>query len=153
MIEVRRATVSDIPRLMAMCEVEENAPRWSRRAYDELILAAETGEALLLVAHRDQDEVIGFYAARRLVEREWELESIIVDPHVRRSGVGALLMKDLIFQIQSGNGRLLLEVRASNTLARRLYEKLGGSETGRRKDYYRDPVEDAVLYDLQLSAP
>ena len=41
---------------------------------------------------------------------------------------------------------ILLEVRESNRLARQLYEKRGFSEVGRRRAYYRDPVEDSILY-------
>jgi len=41
---------------------------------------------------------------------------------------------------------VFLEVRESNTVARRLYEKAGFQETGRRKSYYTNPTEDAILY-------
>jgi ribosomal-protein-alanine N-acetyltransferase len=49
-----------------------------------------------------------------------------------------------------GGTKMLLEVRASNGAALRLYERLGFSQTGRRRGYYADPVEDAVLLSLQL---
>jgi ribosomal-protein-alanine N-acetyltransferase len=50
-----------------------------------------------------------------------------------------------------GISRIWLEVRASGSSARRLYEKFGFVESGRRKSYYTDPLEDAVVMSLELS--
>lgn len=145
MIQFCVAKISDIPKLMEMCAVERNAPQWTQSAYEELILAPE--KALVRVASRELDEVAGFYVARRLVEQEWELENIVVALEERRSGVGGTLLSDLIAHATSEKARqIFLEVRASNKAARRLYEKFGWEESGRRREYYAGPTEDAVLY-------
>jgi [ribosomal protein S18]-alanine N-acetyltransferase len=54
---------------------------------------------------------------------------------------------------ESGITSVLLEVRPSNTAARRLYEKMGFSEAGRRPAYYREPQEDALLLKISISFP
>jgi len=60
-------------------------------------------------------------------------------------------MEALLVQArQTNSDAVFLEVRESNTAARRLYQKLGFEETGRRKSYYSNPVEDAVLYTRHL---
>ena len=62
-------------------------------------------------------------------------------------GIGKQLMNTLLVQArQTNSDAILLEVRESNAAARRLYEELGFRETGRRKAYYTNPREDAVLY-------
>ena len=61
------------------------------------------------------------------------------------------LMRELIQRAKSdAASAILLEVRESNLPARRLYEKHEFREVGRRRVYYRDPVEDAVLYALRF---
>ena len=92
----------------------------------------------------------GFLVARHMPP-EWELENIVVAPAVRRIGIGKQLMDALLFQAQETNSdAIFLEVRESNTAARHLYEKLGFRENGRRKAYYSNPTEDAVLYSKTL---
>jgi ribosomal-protein-alanine N-acetyltransferase len=92
----------------------------------------------------------GFLVARYLPP-EWELENIVVAPAVRRMGIGRQLMDALVVQGRQTNGTaIFLEVRESNTAARGLYERLGFMETGRRKAYYANPSEDAVLYSKTL---
>jgi [ribosomal protein S18]-alanine N-acetyltransferase len=51
---------------------------------------------------------------------------------------------------KNGGDRILLEVRESNRNARQLYDSFGFSQMGLRKDYYSDPPEHAILYELSL---
>ena len=82
---------------------------------------------------------------------EWELENIVVAPAARRTGLGKRLLNALLSQARETNSAaVFLEVRESNTAARSLYEKTGFQLTGRRKAYYTNPQEDAVLYRLTL---
>ena len=92
----------------------------------------------------------GFVVARSLGS-EWEIENVVVAGERRRSGIGSALMQALLQNLRSsGVAGVLLEVRESNTAARRLYEKLGFALEGRRRGYYQDPVEDALLFRLML---
>ena len=70
----------------------------------------------------------------------------------RRRGFGTNLLTSLIASAGQRNvGRIFLEVRDSNMAARLLYEKLGFQLNGRRKAYYRDPQEDALIFVLNCT--
>jgi [ribosomal protein S18]-alanine N-acetyltransferase len=80
-----------------------------------------------------------------------ELETIVVAPSARRSGVGAALMYAMVDQLKTnGAAEVTLEVRASNLSAVSLYRSLGFIAAGTRTGYYVDPVEDAVIMRLEL---
>ena len=72
--------------------------------------------------------------------------NIAVHPDFRRQGVARALILALTEELKKrGSHCLTLEVRASNAPAIALYEKLGFSQAGLRKNYYRDPKEDALI--------
>jgi ribosomal protein S18 acetylase RimI-like enzyme len=83
----------------------------------------------------------GFLVWRQVAEGEFEILNLAVGSVQRRRGIG----KGLIETAMAGEGRWFLEVRASNWTARRFYEAMGFREAGRRNNYYREPVEDAIL--------
>ncbi|MGB7583492.1 MAG: GNAT family N-acetyltransferase, partial [Terriglobales bacterium] len=81
-----------------------------------------------------------------------ELENIAIAGPARRRGLGSRLLGEFLNAARSlGATTVFLEVRESNSAARRLYEKWAFSESGRRANYYRDPKESAVTYRLDLS--
>lgn len=82
------------------------------------------------------------------VAGESELLRIAVRPVSQGVGCGYELLKFYLQETVGGFERYLLEVRESNTAARRLYEKAGYRQMGNRCGYYSAPVEDAVLYEL-----
>lgn len=85
------------------------------------------------------------------VDREWELENIVVAEEFRSRGVGTRLISDFVDHVRTAAGdAIFLEVRESNRSARALYAKAGFAETGRRKGYYASPVEDAILFRLDF---
>ena len=72
--------------------------------------------------------------------------NVAVHPDFRRRGVAEALVNALVAELKAiGSHCLTLEVRASNVPAVSLYEKLGFTEIGRRKNYYRNPKEDALI--------
>ncbi len=75
-----------------------------------------------------------------------ELLKITVHPERRNNGIASALLQDLeLLFVGNGASQLFLEVRFSNTAARALYEKRGFQQTGRRKKYYKNPVDDALI--------
>src|SRR5580704_2548806 len=135
-----------------MIELErgsDSAAHWNRREYEMLFTAgAPLRISLVAVPESSEGEVAGFVVARSL-GFEWEIENVVVAGERRRSGIGSALMQALLQNLRSaGVPGVLLEVRESNTAARRLYEKLGFALEGRRRGYYQDPVEDALLFRL-----
>ncbi len=123
---------------------------------------SEDAKRLVLVAaapsHSAPDEnvpgsscdILGFLVARHLAP-EWELENLVVAPTARRQGLGKRLVHALLARAhETKSHSVFLEVRESNAAARSLYEKTDFAQTGRRKAYYKDPAEDALLYRFSL---
>ena len=82
---------------------------------------------------------------------EGDVLTVGLAPQYRRQGLGRLLLEKMIEAFREKGGRkLFLEVREGNTPARNLYERCGFLEIHRRKGYYRDPKEDAVIYQLEV---
>ncbi|SRR6266496_2165409 len=155
-VKLRTASPADVLRIIELERAAATAAHWREQQYAELFNALSTlAERLILIAYEPTDQpteqeqpssMLGFLVARR-VASEWELENIVVTPSARRMGIGKRLVDALLTAAtQSQSESMFLEVRESNLAARRLYEKLEFHETGRRKSYYNDPVEDAVLY-------
>jgi ribosomal-protein-alanine acetyltransferase len=135
----------------AMADLERESPTAAHWAESFYIGFFEEGAAdrVSLVAE-DEDEVRGFLVAR-VAGDECELENIVVAEGNRRFGLGSKLIQALIEAVCDRRGnRIFLEVRESNATARSFYETCGFAVAGRRKSYYKDPEEDAVLYSLAL---
>jgi ribosomal-protein-alanine N-acetyltransferase len=130
----------------------QTAAHWSEQQYESLIPTGESQiSRLALIAECKQGAgILGFLIAQH-VDPEWELENIVVDPTMQGKGVGTLLLNELLAHVKQANSEaVFLEVRESNKAARGLYEKLGFQETGRRKSYYSNPLEDAIRYSKAL---
>jgi len=154
---IRPATRADIPLLIALERRCVGASHWSEEQYRQAFVA--DSNRLVLVATRsgaddsfsNSTEIAGFLVALHLPP-EWELENIAVAPVTRRTGLGMQLLDALLTRARETNShRVFLEVRESNAAARALYEKAGFRQTGRRKGYYSDPPEDAILYTKTFS--
>jgi len=142
---VRAATCEDIAAMKGLASATPGAAQWSEAQYREIFnpVAAVLRHAVIF----EEPESIAGFAVARAGGEEWELENIVVRRAAQRAGHGAELLTELIERVRvSGAKHFRLEVRESNLAARRLYEKLGFRVEGRRRGYYRDPAEDAILY-------
>jgi len=89
--------------------------------------------------------VIGYVIAHHAVD-EAEILNLGVAATQRRHGAGRALVEAILGALRTkGIGAVYLEVRESNAAAQRLYAALGFGQVGRRRGYYRTPVEDAVV--------
>ena len=94
--------------------------------------------------------VVGFIVARRVVD-DIEILNFAVRPGLRRNGIGAALLGEVISWGKSLQAeRVYLEVRAANLAALRFYEKHNFQITGRRPHYYAAPTDDALLLTGEL---
>jgi ribosomal-protein-alanine acetyltransferase len=147
-MRIRLATPADIPTMMTLETHAATAAHWSKAQY-EAALSGDVPSRVVVIIEKESD-VQGFIAGRTMGE-EWEIENIAVAGPARRCGLGTRLLGEFL---DLGRGRgakaVFLEVRESNFAARRLYEKWAFVETGRRKGYYREPEEDAIVYRLGL---
>ena len=93
----------------------------------------------------EEDRVVGYVGSQSSID-EADIMNVAVHPDFRRRGVAEALIIRLVSDLKErGIHALLLEVRVSNTPAITLYEKLGFSQVGRRKNYYHNPKEDALI--------
>ena len=146
LVSIRAAVWNDVPAILALEQAEPAAAHWTADQYKHRVQSG-VQEACFLVAE-SQGTPCGFLCAN-IVSDEWAIENVVVAEEFRRHGIGAELMRSLIANWEKLAGtKLLLEVRESNSAARALYTKHGLREVGRRRGYYRDPAEDAVLYAL-----
>ena len=100
--------------------------------------------ALWLVAE-EEGKVAGYIGSQTCTD-ESDVMNVAVHPDFRRRGIAEALVNALVEELKAIESRCLtLEVRASNVPAISLYEKLGFAEVGRRKNYYRNPREDALI--------
>ena len=93
----------------------------------------------------EDGEVIA-YVIGRLIAPEGEIYRVAVAPHKRKRGIGYRLL-DYAVKTSRGHGleRLFLEVRSKNIPAINLYTAYGFKEIGTRKNYYKDPQDDAIV--------
>jgi ribosomal-protein-alanine N-acetyltransferase len=143
-----------VPSLKSLERQCATAAHWTEAQYRQAF-QGERMERLVLVAEGSEPiasgpdaggGVLGFLVARHFAP-EWELENIVVVPSARRKGLGNRLLNALFTAARETNSAsVFLEVRESNASARTFYEKAGFEQSGRRKSYYTDPLEDAVLY-------
>ncbi len=151
-MHIRPATVEDIPALISISLESETAAHWTEVQFRNALIGPHPRRTVLALV---ESGVLGFVAAVEIAG-EWELENIVVAASERRKGFAERLMTALLGEIQNSGGNVIhLEVRESNFPARKLYEKWGFQQVGKRSKYYHSPVEDAVLYrkNLDSAAP
>lgn len=147
---IRPATLADIAAIMALERASLTAGHWQRAQYQALFEPSAPPRLALL--EEEESTLLGFLIARPL-GREWELENLVVAASARRRGLGTRLLHELFAVLRSqGGAALFLEVRESNAAARGLYEKCSFVKVNRRPGYYREPLEDAMMYRLILDA-
>lgn len=137
LVPMDRSHLAGVAELERLCF---SAP-WNEAMLEEELY---NDTASFIVAESDEGEVLG-YAGLHVVLDEGYIDNVAVRPSCRRMGIADRLL-DVFCRFGEANlAFLTLEVRPSNTAAVALYEKNGFAEAGRRKKYYEDPVEDALL--------
>ncbi len=140
-VRVEPATASDVTTLRdiaQVCHLNVDFEAELARSY-ALLRAAKLPEGLA-----------GFALAWRAAD-ELHLTDLGVFPAWRRRGIARRLVLELLSEARAAALRIvLLEVRASNAPALALYRSVGFTELDRRRRYYSDPEEDAVVMQLEL---
>ena len=143
---IRRALSSDLPAIVAIERACPEAPHWRDTSWLEALLEDEGSQLTRrgFVAE-DVAGILGFVVTRCAAALA-ELETVAVSPSARRQGIGkALIQEAMDWSRGCGARSIELEVRISSSGARALYGLLGFAEQGRRRGYYQNPEEDAVL--------
>lgn len=136
-----------LSQLAALERVCFPADPWSEATFRA---ALDDPRAAVLLAEGESGGLLG-YAVLFTVLDEGNLDNIAVAPEHRRQGVADALLGEIVGFGREHLSTLTLEVRASNAPAIALYEKYGFAAVGRRKNYYTDPKEDAILMTLDFA--
>ena len=129
--------VSQVAELEKICFSDP----WSEKS----VASELTNPLSLWLVAVEGDRVAGYVGSQSVME-ESDMMNVAVHPDFRRQGVAEKLVLELVAALaKKDNHCLTLEVRASNAPAISLYEKLGFAQIGLRKNYYRNPKEDAMI--------
>ncbi len=146
---VRKASITDVPAMIKIARATPTASQWSEAQYFELF-APNSPNRLALVIEQESS-LLGFLVARCSRE-EYEIENIAVSAAQQRQGLGTKLLKEFMRIVgEILPTKVFVEVRESNMVACALYSKLGFKQIGERKNYYRDPEESALLYQIVIA--
>lgn len=151
-VSLDRMTEHDLLEVVAIEEMSNLSP-WGWDAYHAELQSTAT--SLMLVARvssstSDCAPIVGFIVARQLAD-EIHINNVAVKPEFRGRGIGRMLMKTALDWGREMHARqAVLEVRAGNGSAHQLYRACGFEVIGRRRRYYKSPVEDALLMAVSL---
>jgi ribosomal-protein-alanine N-acetyltransferase len=144
---VRDMVEADLTRVLEV-EVQSYSVPWSETTFRGLLRRRDAELVVACDANRNND-IVG-HAIYWHVLDQGELGNVAVAPEARGTGIGAILVGEVVKRAASrGVRELFLEVRPSNDPARHLYGKFGFEQVGRRKNYYQEPVEDALVLRLE----
>ncbi len=147
---ISEAVLNDVHRLYAI-ECASFSEPWSERSLAEFIVNRERSFCLAARENGSPDAKILGYVGFQYVLDEGEIANLAVDPDYRGSGVGYALLETLVTVCHTLGIRVIhLEVRPSNIGALTLYRKCGFEEDGRRRGYYADTGEDALLMSRKI---
>lgn len=152
--QLRRAGDSDVPAIMAIETAMFPTDAWSPEAMARDVSDPNCYYLVAFPSEAPQniEAYAGLLAPRGAFEAD--IQTIAVAEGAQGRGLGRVLMLRLIDEARSRGAReLFLEVRADNPGARHLYEKLGFTEIGVRRGYYKPDNVDAIVMRLAITAP
>jgi ribosomal-protein-alanine N-acetyltransferase len=157
-VRVRVAAAGDVAGVVALERGIVEAPHWPEAEYAGILNPDGDVDGLVtrcFFVAEAEGRLLGFAVGKVIgsgADGVGELESVVVDGAARRMGVGKALCGAVIAWCRGqGAGAVELEVRAGSGGAIALYRGLGFVVVGRRGEYYREPVEDALLMRLDLA--
>lgn len=140
-VKVRRMEMHDLGRVMEIEHQSYTMP-WTDATFRGLLRRAD---ADLFVAETAEGALAGYAVAWAVLD-QGELGNVAVAPEWRHRGIAHHLLDAVIRRCnERGVKELFLEVRVSNSTARQLYLSYGFRDVGRRRNYYMEPVEDALV--------
>jgi len=147
---LRRMTRRDLPEVLGIERRSFSNP-WPPSTFEGEI--QNQGLSFPIVVVDEGTGRIAGYVIYWIIRDEAQINNVAVHPDYRRRRVGEAMLREILAALRTESVEFIsLEVRAGNAAARALYEKLGFKQIGIRKEYYANPVEDAVVMGLTLGA-
>ena len=141
---IRKMTIDDVPVVVELDKMSFSLP-WPERSFRFEL--TDNPASRCWVAEAD-GRIIGMIVVW-LIVAEAHVATLATHPDFRRQGIAKKLLSHALQYLSSeGAQSSFLEVRASNTAAQEMYRKFGYKESGRRRHYYKDNDEDAILMNL-----
>jgi len=138
----------DLDEVLAIERASFSMP-WSRGAFLYEIQQNRVARCRVM---REAGRIIGYLCVWEIAD-EVHITNVAVHPHRRRQGIARALLGGVLSEARARDLRLIvLEVRPSNHEAIGLYESFGFRVTGRRRGYYYDTGEDALVMEARLPA-
>jgi [ribosomal protein S18]-alanine N-acetyltransferase len=138
-LDIRRLTYADLPQIIAIERRAFPTP-WSLAMF---VLELSKPAGICLAAFQERS-IVGYLVCSRY-DTVWHLMNIAVEPTLIRQGIASAMLDRLFEMADKPNEQYTLEVRTSNDGAIRLYEQFGFRAAGRRRAYYHDNREDALI--------
>jgi [ribosomal protein S18]-alanine N-acetyltransferase len=138
-LDIRQLTYADLPQVIAIERRAFPTP-WSLAMF-VLELSKPSGICLAALI---EERLVGYLVCSRY-DTVWHLMNVAVDDRLRRQGIATTLLERLFELADKPSQQYTLEVRTSNDDAIRLYERFGFRTAGRRRAYYHDNREDALI--------
>ena len=141
----RKMTLEDLAAVVELDQISFSLP-WPERSFRFEL--TDNIASRCWVAEVD-GRVVGMVVGWMLVD-EMHIATIATHPEFRRQGIARKMLSHTLLQaIDEGAQSSFLEVRESNLAAQEMYRQFGYQATGRRRRYYRDNDEDAILMNLE----
>ncbi|MDC8448597.1 MAG: ribosomal protein S18-alanine N-acetyltransferase [Nitrospira sp.] len=150
--EIVPATPDILEDILALEEACFSSP-WTRKMLEGELTGNQFAHFLVAIRHRQsktktEHTIIGYHCFW-IVFEELRLMNLAVRESMRRRGIGGMLVTAALrLGLEQSATRAILEVRASNDAARSLYTRIGFVQIGSRLRYYTNPIEDAVLMEM-----
>ena len=138
-LNIRRLTYADLPQVIAIERRAFPTP-WSLAMF---VLELSKPSGICLAAIR-AGRIVGYLICSRY-DTVWHVMNVAVDEAARRNGIATALLSHLFDEADRPGEQYTLEVRVSNVPAIRMYESFGFRSAGKRRGYYHDNKEDALI--------
>jgi ribosomal-protein-alanine N-acetyltransferase len=146
-LSIERMRPDDLDDVLAIERASFSMP-WSRGAF---LYEIEQNRVARCYVMREAERLVGYICVWEVAD-EMHITNIAVHPAARRRGIGRGLLGSVLDDARRRSMRLVvLEVRPSNVEARALYETFGFQVVGRRRGYYYDTGEDALVMETVLT--
>jgi ribosomal-protein-alanine N-acetyltransferase len=139
---------ADIPQVHDIARHSFSTP-WQAGSFEHELA---NKDAILHAAVVD-DKIIGYICLRTILDAAHIMDMAVISG-LRRTGLGSMLLRSALQELRRTKQDIhlvTLEVRESNIAAIKLYETFGFKEIGRRKSYYKKPLEDAVIMETDMN--